>query len=318
MTAIGGIAINNSHEVFNAGACGIAVISAIHNASDPYKTAKKLIASSNNNSNPEQTKLPDIQNIKKTVNNLKTKKPLILNLTNFVTMDFVANCLLSIGAAPIMCTYEDEIEELINISSAVYINIGTLDDNFIKLVEKVIIFAKQYNKPIVLDPVGCGATKIRTKVASNIAPNCQIIRGNASEIMALGNNSFLTKGVESVHKTEDSTDIADNIAKYTRSTIVVSGATDYITNGSLNKQIKFGSPIMTNITGMGCSLTAIIAAILAVTNEPFEAGVIGAQYFSLCGELVAQKHKKPGSFKSAFLDMLHSPDFYTMRELYDQ
>lgn len=259
-----------------------------------------------------------MKNIKDVINNIKKTKPLILNLTNFVTMDFVANCLLSIGAAPIMCVYEDEMEELVNISSAIYINIGTLDDGFIKLVKKAITLSQQYNKPIVLDPVGCGATKIRTKIASDLAPQCKIIRGNASEIMALGNDSFLTKGVDSVHRTEDATGVADNIAHHTDSTIIVSGATDYITNGIHTKQIEFGSPLMTNITGMGCCLTAVIAATLAITHKPFEAGIIGTQFFSLCGELVSQKHKKPGSFKSAFIDMLYNPDFNAMRKLYDQ
>ena len=259
-----------------------------------------------------------MQNIQESINAIRAQKPLILNLTNFVTMDFIANCLLAIGAAPIMCASEDELEELIQMSAVIYINIGTVNLNFIKLAEKAITLAKKYKKPVVLDPVGCGATKIRTRTASELASHCQIIRGNASEIMALGSSSFLTKGVESVHQTEATTETADNIAKDRGSTIVISGATDYITDGINTKKIRFGHPIMTSITGMGCCLTAVIAAALAITQKPFEAGIIGSQYFSLCGELVSQKHKKPGSFKSAFIDMLYSPDFDAMRKLYDE
>lgn len=259
-----------------------------------------------------------MRNIKDVINRIKKTKPLILNLTNFVTMDFVANCLLSLGAAPIMCVYEDEMEELVNISSAIVINIGTLDNGFIKLVKKAIILSQRYNKPIVLDPVGCGATKIRTKIAIDLAQHCDIVRGNASEIMALGKTSCLTKGVESVHRIEDAIEVADHIAQHLNLTIIVSGPMDYITNGIHTKKIGFGSPLMTNITGMGCCLTAVNAAILAITRNPFEAAIIGAQFYSLCGELVSQNHKKPGAFKTAFLDMLFSPDFHEMRKLYDQ
>lgn len=259
-----------------------------------------------------------MKNIKDVINNIKKTKPLILNLTNFVTMDFVANCLLSIGAAPIMCVYEDELEELVNISAVIYINIGTLDDDFIKLAKKAITLSQQYNKPIVLDPVGCGATKIRTKIAIDLATHCKIIRGNASEIIALGNDSFLTKGVDSVHRTEDAIKVADNIAQQVDSVIIVSGAIDYITNGIHTRQVGFGSSLMTNVTGMGCCLTAVIAAMLAITNNAFEASITGTQFFSLCGALVAQKYKKPGSFKSAFIDMLYNPDFKAIRQLYYQ
>ena len=116
-----------------------------------------------------------MKNIKNVIDDMKETKPLILNLTNVVTMDFVANCLLSLGAVPIMCVYEDEMEELVNIASAIYINIGTLDDGFIQLIKKAIMLSQQYNKPIVLDPVGCGATTVRTKIASDLAPHCKII-----------------------------------------------------------------------------------------------------------------------------------------------
>ena len=258
-----------------------------------------------------------MKNIEQAICDIKAQKPLILNLTNFVTMDFVANCLLAIGAAPIMCTSEDELEELVKISSVIYINIGTLNADFISLIKKASDLAIKHNKPIVLDPVGAGATKLRTSISSEIASCSKIIRGNASEIMALGNHGFLAKGVEAVHKTEDATGVADNIAITTKSAVVISGAIDYVTDGMNSERSKFGSPLMTNVTGMGCSLTAIIAAVLAVTKNPFEAGVIGAQYFSLCGEIAAQNHKKPGSFKAAFIDELYHTDFDLMRGLYE-
>ena len=258
-----------------------------------------------------------MENIYDTLRQVKMTQPLVLNITNMVTMDFVANCLLAIGAAPIMCACEEEMEELVNIASVIYLNIGTLHDDFIQLTQKAVQLAQRYNKPIIVDPVGCGATKIRTQVASELVPHCHMVRGNASEIMALGQGDWLTKGVDSVHKTEDAIEMAANIAKQTDSTVIVSGATDYITDGLRATTREFGSPIMTQITGMGCSLTAVIAAMLAITPNAFEAGVVGVEYFSLCGELVSKQYTKPGSFKSAFIDMLHSPDFDAMSALYD-
>ncbi len=253
--------------------------------------------------------------IAKTIFEIKKTKPLILNLTNFVTMDFVANCLLAIGAAPIMCVYEEELEELIKLSAVIYINIGTLNDEFIHLATKAQIISSKYNKPIILDPVGAGATKIRTEISKKIAATAKIIRGNASEIMALNNESFASKGVEAVHSTDAVTDIADNLAKHLKNTIVVSGAIDYITNGTKKAQLAFGSPIMQNVTGMGCALTATLAAFLAVAEDPYDAGIIGSKYFSLCGQITSQNHKNPGSFKASFIDELYNPNIELMRKI---
>lgn len=258
-----------------------------------------------------------MKEIKEAINQINETKPLILNLTNFVTMDFVANCLLAVGASPIVCVCEDELEELVSIASVVYINIGTLNDDFNRLIRRAVCLALQYHKPIVLDPVGCGASRLRTSVASELVARCQLVRGNASEIMALGNTAFSTKGVDSVHRVEDAIEAAAHITEQ-GVTVFVSGAVDHITDGLHAKEIRFGSPMMTNITGMGCALTAVIAAVLAIKPDAFAAAVIGGQYFSLCGELVADKYQHPGSFKSAFFDMLYAPDFEVMRKLYDQ
>ena len=258
-----------------------------------------------------------MKNTQKALAHIHRTKPVILNLTNFVTMDFVANCLLAIGAAPIMSVCEEELEELILLSSVVTINIGTLHPAFLRLSQKAIQLATQHQKPIVLDPVGCGATKIRTHTALDFASHCSIIRGNASEIVALGHGACLTKGVESVHRTTDAMEVADKIATETGATVVISGSTDYITDGSRSQKIPFGSPIMSQITGMGCSLTAVIAAMLAVEPKSWEAATMATEYFALCGTLASLQKPLPGTFKSTFLDTLHSPDFDAMNRLYD-
>lgn len=259
-----------------------------------------------------------IHTIEKALCQLRQEKPLILNLTNLVTMDFIANCLLALGASPIMSICEAEIEELVCMSSAIYINMGTVNAAFISLSEKAIQFSEKYNKPIVLDPVGAGATRIRTQTAKMIAPFANMIRGNASEILALGGEACETKGVDSTHQTDSAKESANRLACHYQSTIVVSGAIDFVTDGLRVSQVAQGSALMQKVTGMGCALTAVMAAFKAVVDDPFEAGLVSAYYFALCGEVAALHHNNLGSFKSAFLDQLHNPDFECMKERLDK
>ncbi len=256
--------------------------------------------------------------IKNTLDKVRITNPLILNLTNVVTMDFVANCLLSIGASPIMSTCQKELEALIIHADVIYMNIGTLNETWIQQAMHAVKLAKKHHTPIVLDPVGCGATSIRTKTAATLLNHCQIVRGNASEIMALNHhNSYTTNGVDAKHTIQDGMHIANQVAQQMAITVAMSGEIDYITHGSFTHASPFGSPIMTKITGMGCALTAVIAAILAVTKHPYDAAVIGTQYFSLCGQLTAKKHRNPGTFKCAFIDTLYRPDYSALQTLYE-
>lgn len=253
--------------------------------------------------------------IKKALFDMQQQKPLILNLTNFVTMDFVANCLLALGAAPIMSTCEEELEELIKLSSVLYINTGTLDSSFIHFTKKAIELAVQYHKPIVFDPVGAGATKIRTETAKEICPFATIIRGNASEIIALTDEDSATKGVESIHTTDEAKEIAQHLARKYKTTVIVSGAIDFVTDGQRSAEVTGGSPLMQRVTGMGCAMTAVIAAFKAIIDDPFDAGLIAVHYFAFCGSSAALKHQNPGSFKTAFIDQLHRQEYEAFRNV---
>ena len=263
-----------------------------------------------------------IDEIKNALSNIKRQKPLILCLTNFVTMEFVANSLLALGAAPIVSTCEDEVEELIKISSAVYINIGTLNSDFIELIKKAARLAVKYEKPVVLDPVGAGATELRTEIGRLMLSFSGITRGNASEIIALKSSIQTTYGVEATNTTCDAKEIAKFLAlnskKNTKKAIMVSGPVDFITDGNQSCEVPFGSSIMQLVTGMGCSVTAVIAAFNAVLKDSFEVSKIAAHYFALCGQIASKNHKSPGTFKTAFLDQLHLPNLKIMKEIYDQ
>ena len=246
---------------------------------------------------------------------LRQTKPLVLNLTNYVTMDFVANNLLALGAAPIMSEDIREIEELVQISSSVNINIGTLTAEFIERAKFACNMAKKYNKPIILDPVGVGASKIRIEAAKKILPFVDILRGNASEIMAVFGLNSKELGVESSHKVSDSLEVARELALQQKITVIVSGAEDFICDGKQEQILPFGSNLMPLITGTGCSLTAVIAAFRAIIPDSFEAAKLATSYFGLAGQIAAESAKGPGSFRVAFIDNIHQPNWHRMREL---
>ncbi len=256
-----------------------------------------------------------INRIETILANITLNKPLVLCITNLVTMDFVANSLLAIGAAPIMSVYEDEVEELVKTASAVYINIGTLDDKWIHLSRKAVRLAKEHEKPVVLDPVGAGATAIRTQISTSIAPFAKFIRGNSSEIISLANHQQTTYGVEATRQTEDAEAIATELGLKYHNVIIVSGPIDFITNGHQAVKVPFGSKHMQQVTGMGCSLTAVIAAFQSAVDEPFDAALFATYYFALCGEIASEHSQAAGGFKTAFLDQLHRPELERMRQL---
>lgn len=236
---------------------------------------------------------------------LREKKPLILNITNFVTMDFMANALLALGAAPIMSVLDSELEELLAISSAININIGTLDNHFITRAIRVADMAKNLDKPVVLDPVGAGATRIRTETAIKLLPFANIVRGNASEIMALCGAANKTLGVEATHSTMQAQASTMTLAKNYQNTVVVSGPTDFITDGHAQHSVLEGSTLMPLITGMGCTLTAVIAAFAAINRDYLKSSLLATTYFGLCGTKAQHKASSPGSFRTAFIDSLH-------------
>lgn len=240
---------------------------------------------------------------------IQQKKPLILCLTNYVTMDFIANSLLALGAAPLMSESIDELEELVTISQAVYLNIGTLNALFNERILFAAQLANQLNKPVILDPVGAGASKFRTDTAMNLLPLCQVIRGNASEVLSLYGVYGATKGVETSHSVDTAKNSAKLLAQKTKSTLVISGKTDFVTDGIQEQNLPFGSDLMPRITGMGCAMTAVLSAFVACDSNHFKAAAQATAYFGLCGEQAFQHAKAPGSFKQAFIDSLYQPDW---------
>lgn len=251
----------------------------------------------------------------KQLKRIRETKPLVLNLTNVVTMDFMANVLLAVGAAPIMSLAGEELDELIQIASSVHINIGTLDNAFNARCQKALELAQHYQKPVILDPVGAGASQIRSQTAMSLLPGVDIVRGNASEIMALAAQHHQTLGVESVHTTVEAEALAMHLAKTYDLTVVVSGEIDFVTDGRQSWQLACGSPMMPLVTGMGCSLTAMIAAFRACSEDSIQSARDATLFYGLCGQLAEEASQGPGSFRSAFIDKLYQAEASELKRM---
>jgi len=234
-----------------------------------------------------------IEQIKSSLELLRQKKPLVLCLTNYVTMDFMANSLLALGAAPLMSESIEEIEELVTISQAVYINIGTLNSAFNERALLAAKIAKGLHKPVILDPVGAGASTLRTSTARELLPLANVVRGNASEIITLSGAQSATKGVETADAVANAITSARSLARNLQKVIVISGPEDFVTDGAQENHLSFGSSLMPLITGMGCTMTAVLSAFVANDLDHFQAATHATAYFGLCGQLAHQQTKAP-------------------------
>lgn len=241
----------------------------------------------------------------KYVNQLKERNPLVLCLTNYVTTDFVANTLLSIGASPLMSNYIDELEDLLNISDSLYINIGTLDKDFVNRAIKASQIAKKLGKPIVLDPTGSGASKIRTETSRELMQYADIIKGNASEIISLTENLDHSKGVDSSHSLDVALVNAKDIVNKYNNIVIITGSIDYIIAKGNSQINNSGVPIMTKITGMGCALGAVIAGFTSIEKSP-ECMLNAVNYYGKSGEEAFKKCTQIGQFKGYFLNELNN------------
>lgn len=247
---------------------------------------------------------------------IRDQAPLIHNITNFVSMDVVANCLLALGASPAMAHAEEEVEDFGLIASALVVNIGTLSPGWVAAMEKAATRARALGKPWVLDPVGVGATPYRTRTAAGLAAiRPRVIRANASEVLALaGAVAGPTCGVDSSHAAEDAIGAAWDFARALGTVVALTGAVDHVTDGERLLKVRNGHPLMTRVTGLGCAASAVVAAFLAVADDPAEATAQALAVFGLAGERAAATSAGPGSFRWQIIDRLARLDEATLRD----
>lgn len=226
--------------------------------------------------------------------NVRKNCPLIHNITNYVTVNDCANILLACGGSPIMADDAEEAEEITSICGGLNINIGTLNQRTIPAMHLAGKKANALGHPVVLDPVGAGASALRTKTAKELIENVKftVIRGNISEIKALALGTGGAKGVDA--------DVADKVtketlpqavafakafAKKTGAVIAITGAIDIVTDGEKTYCIYNGHPMMSSITGTGCQLSALTAAyVTANPTTPLEAAAAAVCAMGICGE----------------------------------
>jgi len=252
---------------------------------------------------------PTIDAVFAALEELRAKRPLVHNITNYVAMTVSANVLLALGASPAMVHAAEEVEDFVAIADALAINIGTLSPSWVEAMRAAVRRANALGKPWVLDPVGCGATAYRTQVAAELAAlKPGVIRGNASEILSLaGQVGASGKGVDSTARAEDATSSAVALARRAACVVAVTGATDYVCDGTARIAVHSGHALMPLSTALGCSLSAVTAAFLAV-RPPFEAAVAALAVFGAAGAVAAEKCAGPGHLPAELCDALYRMD----------
>lgn len=227
--------------------------------------------------------------------NVRRKAPLIHNITNYVTVNDCANILLACGGSPIMADDIGEVEEITSICGGLNINIGTLNANTIPSMFAAGKKANALGHPVILDPVGAGASGLRTQTAYRLLDEVKfaVIRGNISEIKALASGTGTTRGVDAALADAVSDEtlngavaFAKKFAQKTGAVIAMTGAIDIIAEQGRAYCIRNGHPMMSKITGTGCQLSALIAAYVTANPEhPLEATAAAVCAMGLCGEL---------------------------------
>lgn len=241
------------------------------------------------------------------IEKIRSAEPLVHNITNYVVMNSTANALLALGASPVMAHAREEVEDMVGIANALVVNIGTLSGTWIESMSVAVRAAAKKGIPIVLDPVGAGATPLRTRTMQNLLNDAGsvIIRGNASEIRALWITGSGTKGVDSTDPVDAALEAGRSLAQQYQSVISISGPADCILSVKHTIRVFNGHPMMPRVTGLGCTASAITGAFAAVNPDPLQAAAHAMVLMGITGEIAAEKAAGPGSMQMQFLDTLY-------------
>lgn len=246
---------------------------------------------------------------------VRERAPLIHNITNLVAMNTMANVLLAIGASPAMVHAREEAAEFTALADALTVNIGTLSPHWVDAMDEAAEAARLTGRPWVLDPVAVGATAYRRETGARLLERLPtVIRGNASEIIALEARGAGGRGVDSSDPAAAAKQAAVRLARRIGCVVAVTGEVDLVTDGRRLARVRGGHPLMPRVTTLGCSLTGVVAAFLVGAEDPFEASVAALACYAAAGELAGESARGPGSFAVAFLDALHALDGETLRD----
>ena len=246
------------------------------------------------------------QKTKELLIRIKQDKPFILNVTNYFPMDLIDSGLRSIGAFPIMSNAEQEIDELLGLAKSVVINLGRLNDEFIALSHRICQIANAANKPIVLDPVGAGASLYRTDTAINLIKNhkISIVRGYPNEISGLLSEQLTIQNNNSI----DNNIIVNNaklLSKKHDIAVVVSGRINTVIDSNNMKQFNYDSFLLHKVAGIGSLLSSIIGAFHAIEQDRFTVATTAVDFYANCVGVLVSKASGPGSLRTALIDQLY-------------
>jgi hydroxyethylthiazole kinase len=243
-----------------------------------------------------------------TLRELREHKPLVHQITNYVVMNETANATLALGALPVMAHAPQEVEEMAAAAGALVLNIGTLSEHWI---DAMVLAGKATNGPIVLDPVGAGATRYRTETAKRLLAELDVavVRGNQAEIATLAGREAEIRGVEAVGASDSGRELARDAARSLGTVAAVTGPVDHVSDGERVLAISNGHELLGTVSGTGCMATATTGAFLAVKRDaPLEAAAEALVAFGVAGEDAAQEANGPGTFHAALYDALYNLD----------
>lgn len=238
------------------------------------------------------------------LSDVRSHRPLVHHITNYVTVNDCANATICIGAAPVMAHSVDEVAEMVSMAGALVLNIGTLDAAQIESMLRAGVQANKLSIPIILDPVGAGATRYRTRSVQRLINDLEIavLKGNAGEIATLAGAEGTVIGVDSHGVKGDPASIAKDLARQLGTVVAISGAMDIVTDGKRTLLVDNGHELMGKVSGTGCMASSIAGAFAAVNKDRLLSTAAGLSAFGLAGEKAAMHCNGPASFKQALID----------------
>jgi len=245
---------------------------------------------------------------------VRERSPLIHHITNIVTANDVANVTLAVGAAPVMALAVEEVEEVAAAAGAVVLNIGTPTPQIVDAMVRAGRRANARGVPVVLDPVGAGATAFRTAQARRVLQAVRVacVRGNAGEVAALAGRAGAIRGVDAMGEVDALDELARGLARETRAVVAATGPIDLLTDGARTVHVQNGHPLLTRITGSGCMASAIVGAFCAVEPDILCAASAGLICYGVAAECAAEGSPGPGTFRTSLMDALAALDADTV------
>jgi hydroxyethylthiazole kinase len=246
-----------------------------------------------------------------TLRELRERKPLVHQITNYVVMNETANATLALGALPVMAHAPQEVEEMVGLASALVLNIGTLSEHWIEAMLFAGRAATAREIPVVLDPVGAGATAYRTDTARRILDEVRVtvLRGNPGEVATLVGAAAEVRGVESIATGLEPAELAVEAGRRLGLVASVTGPVDHVSDGEQTLAVANGHPLLAAVTGTGCMSSALTGCFLAVKpDEPLEVAAEALAAFGVAAEDAAEGAAGPGTFHARLYDALAALD----------